>query len=88
MNDKIYIIVDSEYIEYVNFTEVLQTSPDTVRYSLNKKKFLLKYIGEQPDFIFQITKNAIGLQEYNHSEIIEILEGDEWVTNDLINRHG
>lgn len=88
MNDKKYIIVDSEYIEYVNFTEVLQTSPDTVRYSLNKKKFLLKYIGEQPDFIFQITKNAIGLQEYNHSEIIEILEGDEWVTNDLINRHG
>ena len=75
MNDKKYIIVDSEYIEYVNFTEVLQTSPDTVRYSLNKKKFFLKYNGEQPDFVFNITQDAIGLTEYT---LLEILKGPEW----------
>ena len=78
MSTKKYIIVDSEYIEYVNFTEVLETSPDTVRYSLNKKMFLLKYNGEQPDFVFYITQDAIGLTEYSHQEIIEILEGPEW----------
>ena len=78
MSSKKYIIVDSEYIEYVNFTEVLETSPDTVRYSLNKKMFLLKYNGEQPDFVFYITQDAIGLTEYSHQEIIEILEGPEW----------
>tara|TARA_B100000085_G_scaffold214614_1_gene198833 strand:- start:416 stop:673 length:258 start_codon:yes stop_codon:yes gene_type:complete len=78
MNSKKYIIVDSEYIEYVNFTEVLETSPDTVRYSLNKKKFFLKYNGNQPDFVFNITQDAIGLTEYSHQEILEILEGPEW----------
>ena len=78
MSTKKYIIVDSEYIEYVNFTEVLENSPDTVRYSLNKKMFLLKYNGEQPDFVFYITQDAIGLTEYSHQEIIEILEGPEW----------
>ena len=88
MNNRNYVIVEAKYLQYVNFAHVLETNPDTIRYTLDKKKFLLKYIGEQPDFIFQITKNAIGLQEYNHSEIIEILEGDEWEKNDLINRHG
>lgn len=88
MNNRNYVIVEAKYLQHVNFAHVLETNPDTIRYTLDKKKFLLKYIGEQPDFIFQITKNAIGLQEYNHSEIIEILEGDEWKENDLINRHG
>ena len=78
MSTKKYIIVDSEYIEYVNFTEVLETSPDTVRYSLNKKKFFLKYNGNQPDFVFNITQDAIGLTEYTHQEILEILKGPEW----------
>ena len=78
MSTKKYIIVDSEYIEYVNFTEVLETSPDTVRYSLNKKMFLLKYNDEQPEFVFTITQDAVGLTEYSHQEILEILEGPEW----------
>ena len=68
MNDRNYVIVEAKYLEYVNFSQVLETNPDTVRYSLDKKKFMLKYIGEQPDFIFQITKDAIGLQEYNKNK--------------------
>ena len=80
MNDRKYIIIDSEYIEYVNFREVLETSPDTVRYSLNKEKFFLKYNGEQPDFVYNITKDALGLREYSHQEILEILQKPEWKT--------
>lgn len=88
MNNRNYVIVEAKYLEYVNFSQVLETNPDTVRYSLDKKKFMLKYIGEQPDFIFQITKDAIGLQEYNNSEIIEILEGVEWKDQDQGNHRG
>ena len=88
MNDRNYVIVEGKYLEYVNFSQVLETNPDTVRYSLDKKKFMLKYIGEQPDFIFQITKDAIGLQEYNNSEIIEILEGVEWKDQDQGHHRG
>lgn len=74
-----YIIVSSEFLQYVDYSRVKQSYPESLRYSIDKKKFILKYVGEQPDFIFQITKDAIGLREYSHDEIIEILKGEEWV---------
>ena len=74
-----YIIVDSNYIDYVNFREVEQTDPTTLRYSTDKSKFILKYMNEQPDFVYMITGDYIGLEEYTHSEIKQILNGSEWV---------
>ncbi len=73
-----YIIISSEHLEYVDFSSVKENSPDTLRYSLNGKYFFVKYEGEQPEFVFNITQDAIGLEEYNHKEIIEILNGPEW----------
>ena len=75
-----YVIIETNYLEYVNFSEVKENSPDTLRYSLDGKKFFVKYEGEQPEFVYSITRDAIGLDEYNHTEIIEILEGPEWTT--------
>ena len=75
-----YVIIETNYLEYVNFSEVNEDSPDTLRYSLDGKKFFVKYEGEQPEFVYSITKDAIGLDEYNHTEIIKILEGPEWTT--------
>ena len=45
-----YIIVPAEKIDLVHFHEVHQTSPDTLRYSLDGKFFVLKYTGDQPKF--------------------------------------
>ena len=47
-------------------------------YSLDGEKFFVKYEGEQPEFIYSITNDAIGLEEYTNTEIIKILEGPEW----------
>ena len=47
-----------------------------------KKFFTLKYTGDQPDFVFEITNDAIGLTEYSHDEILEILKGDNWKIQD------
>ena len=78
-----YIIVPSEYLEWVNFNEVLQTNPDSLRYSLDGKHFLLKYKGEQPEFVFNITKDTVGLPEFTHEEILIILnEAPEWKSQD------
>ena len=78
-----YIIVPSEHLEYVDFSRVCQTNPDSLRYSLDGKHFLLKYEGDQPDFIFAITNDAIGSPEYTHSEILETLRGEEWTNQGL-----
>jgi len=61
----------------VDFDQVLQTSSDTLRYSLDGSKALLKYEGDQPSFLS-------GKQEYTHSEILAILATDEWTSDELI----
>tara|TARA_B100000700_G_C14498458_1_gene602905 strand:- start:294 stop:572 length:279 start_codon:yes stop_codon:yes gene_type:complete len=79
-NDLNYIIAPAESIEFVDFRRVRESNPTSVRYSLDGKYFLLKYVGEQPDFIYNITKDAVGLREYSHQEILEILQKPEWKT--------
>tara|TARA_B100000676_G_scaffold226954_1_gene224839 strand:- start:5970 stop:6212 length:243 start_codon:yes stop_codon:yes gene_type:complete len=78
-----YIIVQSEFLEYVDFSSVKQDNPETLRYSIDGKHFLLKYEGEQPEFVFNITQDAVGLQEFTHEEIIQILDNaSEWKPQD------
>ena len=77
-----YIIIPSEYLEYVDFSSVLEDNPDTLRYSLDGEYFFVKYEGEQPEFVFNITQDAIGLEEYSHKEILEILNRPKWTSRD------
>lgn len=61
----------------VDFDQVLQTSADTLRYSVDGSKALLKYEGDQPSFL-------LGKTEYNQSEILATLAGDEWTSDEPI----
>jgi len=77
MNNRTYVIVDSSEVSSVDFDQVMQTSADKLRYSLDGSKALLKYEGDQPSFLS-------GKQEYTHSEILAILATDEWTSDELI----
>ena len=79
---KKYIIVPADKLEWVRFDQVLETEPQSLRYSLDNKFFILKYTGDQPEFCYNITQDLIGLKEYSHEEILEILETPEWRTQD------
>jgi len=72
-----YVIIDSSEVSSVDFDQVLQTSADTLRYSVDGSKALLKYEGDQPSFLS-------GKQEYTHSEILAILATDEWTSDEPI----
>ena len=72
-----YVIIDASEVSSVDFNQVLQTSADTLRYSVDGSKALLKYEGDQPSFLS-------GKQEYTHSEILTILAGDEWTSDEII----
>ena len=72
-----YVIIDSSEVSSVDFDQVLQTSADTLRYSVDGSKALLKYEGDQPSFLS-------GKQEYTHSEILAILATDEWSSDEPI----
>lgn len=68
----IYVIYNVTNIADVDFSKVIETSQYTLRLSIDGTKTILKFRGETPDFL-------IGLQQYNKSEIIEILSTPEWV---------
>ena len=72
-----YVIIDASEVSSVDFDQVLQTSADTLRYSVDVSKALLKYEGTQP-FVL------LGKTEYTHEEILNILSGPEWTSEEII----
>lgn len=74
---KTWVIIDSSEVDSVDFDQVMQTSADKLRYSLDGTQTFVKYEGTQPSFLS-------GKQEYTHSEILNILSGAEWTSDQLI----
>lgn len=71
-NRKYCIITVAEITSLpVDFSQILESSADTVRKSLDETKTFVKYEGSQPSFLS-------GKTEYTHSEILEILSNNEW----------
>jgi|TARA_R110000824_G_scaffold252206_1_gene440943 hypothetical protein len=75
MDNTTYVIIDATDVEEVDFSEVLETSEDTVRWSIDQTKTVVKFVGETPSFLD-------GKTQYNHSEILAILATPEWTHND------
>ena len=74
---KTYVIIDSTEVGSVDFDQVLETSAETLRFSLDGTKTFVKYEGTQPFFL-------LGKTEYTHEEILTILSGPEWTSEDDI----
>jgi len=74
---KTYVIIDSSEVSSVDFDQVLETSAETLRFSLDGTKTFVKYEGTQPFFL-------LGKTEYTHEEILSILSGPEWTSEDII----
>jgi hypothetical protein len=70
-----YVILDASELSSVDFEQVLQDSADTLRYSLDGSKFLLKFEGDTPSFL-------IGEPQYTQEEILPILAGADWTDPD------
>jgi len=66
-----YVIIDASEVSSVNFDQVMETSPSTLRYSLNGSQTFVKFEGDTPSFLEGKTANT-------HSEMLEILAGEEW----------
>jgi hypothetical protein len=75
MNNRTYVILDASEVANVDFDKVLQTSADTLRYSLDGSKFLVKFEGDTPSFL-------IGEPQYTQEEILPILAGADWTDPD------
>ena len=67
-----YVIINADEVDSVDFSQVDETSADTVRYSLDGTKTFVKFNTDTtPSFL-------VGKTQYTHSEILAILATDEW----------
>ena len=67
-----YVIINADEVDSVDFSQVDETSADTVRYSVDGTKTFVKFDTDTtPSFLE-------GKTQYSHSETLAILATDEW----------
>ena len=73
-----FAIFSTTELNQIDFTEVLETSTETVRKSVDETKTFVKWDGETPPPSVQALTTIEGY--YTYEEILEILSGEEWVS--------
>lgn len=76
MNENNYIIFSVSEIDTIDFDEVIQRSPSSLRYSIDETKSIVKYSGEMPPSIVSLVYKE---GPYTHSEVLSILQSYEWI---------
>ena len=75
MNLRTYVIIDAADVPQVDFSVCLETSEDTLRWSVDHTKTFVKFEGATPDFLEGKTLR-------NHAEIRAVLRTPEWTNPD------
>jgi hypothetical protein len=70
-----YVIIDASEVSSVDFNQVLETSPSTLRYNLAGSQTFVKFEGDTPSFL-------AGKTAYDRSEMLTILSGSDWTDPD------
>ena len=68
-----FVILNTTELGSVDFDQVLQQSPDSLRYSLDGTKTFVKFEGDTPSFL-------IGEPQYTHEEMLSVLDGPDWAS--------
>lgn len=81
-----YMIFSSEEIDKINFSkiefnQVLETSAETLRKSLDDTKTFVKWNGEVPFCVEDLTTKE---GPYTYEEMLEILATEAWTNSDLL----
>ena len=68
-----YVIIDADEVSSVDFSQVFETSAQTLRWNVDPAgtKTFVKFEGSTPDFLD-------GKTQYTHSQILTILATAEW----------
>jgi hypothetical protein len=81
-NNRQFMIFDVSELANIDFTQVLETSADTVRKSVDETKTFVKWDGE---IIPTCVENLLTKEgPYTYDEIVTILSSDVWTSKDEI----
>jgi hypothetical protein len=73
--DRNFMIFNMSEINQIDFSQVLETSADTVRKSVDETKTFVKWDDAIPDCVFNLTTKE---GPYTYNEILTILATPEW----------
>ena len=62
-----YVIIDSNEVSSIDFSQVEETSADTLRYNIDYTKTFVKFSGDTPSFLN-------GKTQYTNAEMRSILQ--------------
>ena len=71
-----FMIFNVSELSEIDFTQVLETSEETVRKSVDETKTFVKWDGVIPESVNNLTTKE---GPYTYDEMIQILSGPEWV---------
>ena len=74
-NNRTYTILSISDLANVDFLQVVETSKNTIRKSLDQTQFTIKY-NTTPTFISDGTVTPV--EVLNHSEVLELMATPEW----------
>jgi hypothetical protein len=70
-----FMIFNVSELTNIDFTQVLETSEETVRKSVDQTKTFVKWDGEMPECVTTLTTKE---GPYTYEEILTILSTSEW----------
>ena len=70
-----FMIFSVTELDQIDFTQVLETSADTIRKSVDETKTFVKWDSAMPDCVANLTTKE---GPYTYDEILQILATPEW----------
>lgn len=68
-----YLIIPANIVDQINFDQVMETSAETLRYSVDGTETFVKYdLPNRPDIYDE------SYSELTHEEVIEVLSSSKW----------
>jgi len=71
-----WVIISASDVPNIDFIQVMETSAETMRYSVDGTLTFVKYEGDMPSSVTACSSKS---QEYSHSEILAILNNEDQV---------
>ena len=78
--ERTFVIFSVSEVNLIDFTEVLETSADTLRLSVDGTKTFVKWQGDPPPSVLSLTTKS---PYYDIDEILVILATEEWTTTSM-----
>ena len=76
-----YVIFNTSETGSINFSQVMETSVNTLRLNLSGSQTFVKYEGSQPSSVAGLSSKS---NEYTHTQILNVLTGSEWSSTEEI----